>query len=225
MIDTIIIPVLNRYDLLDRCIATIGEAGTVIIIDNGDCLNDEDARFWQIDGQLSDVGRVIILRMPTNMGVATSWNLGIKMTPESSGWLLLNSDAHFAPGAYERFVGHTARDRITLAGTPPWCCAWIGADVVEDVGLFCERFYPAYMEDVDYERRARICDHPIVMSDADVIHDNSSTIAADPNLAAANRRTHAANLAYYEYRWANKRPDGLPDEDAWDLRARLDQSW
>jgi GT2 family glycosyltransferase len=41
-------------------------------------------------------------------------------------------------------------DRFNLE----WACAWIGSEVVKDVGLFCEAFHPAYFEDNDYERRA-----------------------------------------------------------------------
>lgn len=224
MIDTIIIPVLNRYDLLDRCVATIGEARTLVVIDNGNCL-DDNGMFWKHDGLLRGVDRVVVIPSLTNLGVATSWNLGIKMTPESNGWLLLNSDAHFGSDAFNQLAGEVAPDRIVLAGDPPWCCAWIGSDVVRRVGLFCERFYPAYMEDLDYERRARICGIDVVRSDANVFHDNSSTIASNETLAALNRKTHAANMAFFNHRWANVESDGLPATHEWSLTTRLAQSW
>lgn len=224
MIPTIIIPVLNRYDLLDRCIASIGEVERVIVIDNGDRLDDETLRFWKYDGHLVDAD-VRILPMPSNLGVASSWNLGVKMTPHSDGWLLLNSDAYFAEDSYAQLEEEVRRDAMVLAGNPPWCCAWIGADVVKRVGVFCERYYPAYMEDLDYERRAMIAGVDVIRSDAKVEHDNSSTIAADARIAERNRQTHANNRAFYDHRWATVGADGWPADAEWSLRTRLENSW
>lgn len=222
---TIIVPVLNRYDLLDRLVPTIGRARNLIIIDNGDGLTDEVISFWMYDGHLNGVDRAYLYRMPTNLGVAASWNLGIKMTPHSGAWLLVNSDAWFEPGAYDQFIAEAAPDRLLLGGTPPWCCVAIGSEVIRSVGLFCERFYPAYMEDVDYERRARIIGVDVQRSTARIGHDNSSTIAADPKIAAKNRTTHSANALFYEYRWANADANGLPPVHEWNLETRLRNDW
>jgi GT2 family glycosyltransferase len=215
MINTIIIPVLNRYDLLERCVDSIPDAAEhVLIIDNGDTLSEEGYK------------RERVLRMPSNLGVATSWNLGIKAYPHEEGWLLLNSDAYFASSEdWHALDADASVDNIVLAGTPGWCCAWIGAEVVRRVGLFCERYYPAYMEDIDYEQRARRHGISIIKSDARVEHDNSSTVESNPALAVANQRTHAANRAYHQYRWANVEADGLPSDAEWSLSTRRLNEW
>jgi hypothetical protein len=49
---TVIIPVLNRYDLLERAIGSLGEVERLVIIDNGDGLGDDDLRMWQTEGQM-----------------------------------------------------------------------------------------------------------------------------------------------------------------------------
>jgi GT2 family glycosyltransferase len=116
-------------------------------------------------------------------------------------------------------------DRIVLAGAPPWCCAWIGREVVQRVGLFCERFHPAYFEDNDYEQRARIMGIPVEYSSVDVRHDNSSTLNRNPEYQAHNARTFAANQAYMQYRWANVAADGLPTTVEWDLATRVRNGW
>jgi GT2 family glycosyltransferase len=214
MISTIIIPVLNQYQLLDRAIASIPPGPNILIIDNGDTLDQ------------AAVERGRVLRMPTNLGVATSWNLGIKAYPREAGWLLLNSDAHFAtPADWETLCNEADPANIVLAGDPGWCCAWIGADVVRRVGLFCERYYPAYMEDVDYQQRAELHGISITHSHANIGHDNSSTIHADPAIFAENQRTHTANRAYHDYRWARTETDGLPSTSEWDLATRLANEW
>lgn len=223
VIDTIIIPVVNRYDLLNRCVASIPRAHRLIIIDNGAGIRSDQG----IDALAEHDGieHAHILSMPTPLSVAASWNLGIKTSPDAEdGWLLLNSDAWFDPGAFDAYAADTSRDAITLGGAPGWCCAFIGVDVVRRIGLFCERFHPAYMEDVDYERRARMVGIPIRYSDALIGHDNSSTIRANPEWSAKNTQTHAANHAFYEWRWANAR-DGLPDVHEWHLDTIRRQSW
>lgn len=216
LIRTVIIPVLGRIDLLERCVKSLPDVETLIIIDNGDDFGPNGAALpdW--------LGDARVWSMPSPMSVASSWNLGIKASPHSSGWLLLNSDAWMQGDAWDRLCSQSATDRITLAGQPGWCCAHIGCEVVERVGLFCERFHPAYMEDVDYQRRATILGIAVVHSDAAVGHDNSSTIASNPERFAKNQQTHAANIRYYDERWSGGK---LPADAEWSLRVRLDQSW
>ena len=221
MIDVVIIPVLNRYDLLERCIESLEDVETLIVIDNGDGLPD----YFLDTVQMRMIAkRRYLWKMPANLGVATSWNLGIKATPHATGWLLLNSDAHFDAMAFHTMAKDTERADVVQAGVPPWCCTWISANAIKRVGLFCERFHPAYMEDVDWERRAKMLGISFAMSDAVVHHDNSSTIASDPVKAQRNAETHAANHALYEYRWSRS-GGNVPADMEWSLATRLQQSW
>ena len=222
---TVIIPVLNRYDLLERAIDSLGEVERLVIIDNGDNLGDEDLRLWQTDGRLEGVAQTYLLPMPSNLGVASSWNLGIKATPQSDGWLLLNSDAYFTDGAFSVFAGETDGVDVLQAGRPPWCCTWVSSRAISEVGLFCERFYPAYCEDMDWQRRAQVCGIGFAGSSAHVQHDNSSTIESSPDLKAHNARTHAANAGYFEERWDGLADNELPADADWRLSTRLANSW
>jgi len=215
VITTVIIPVLNRYDLLARCLSSLPPGiPNVLVIDNGNGVPEEAV--WPV---------ARVLRMPSNLGVPTSWNLGIKLYPHEPGWLLLNSDARFPDGAWDAFARDCGEDRITLAGSPPWCCAWIGRGVVERVGLFCEAFYPAYMEDVDYERRAKALNVPVIYSGANIEHDNSSTIHSDARLLEKNGRTHARNHQIYESRWHGIPEGEVPPHRGWDIHIRRANSW
>ena len=216
MVPVIVIPVLNRYDLLERCIKSIDyPVENLIIIDNGgriakDCL---------VLPRSTKIQNRYIMDMPSNLGVATSWNLGIKMTPFATGWILLNSDAHFGHGHLEKFYKESDIDEIHLAGEPGWCCAWIGSEVVKDVGLFCEAFHPAYFEDNDYERRAVRMGKTIRKSQDIIMHDNSSTLLSDVALQGKNAQTFASNLELFKLRNARL------DAGQWDLQRRLDLSW
>ena len=223
MIPVVIIPVLGQHDLLERCVRSLrNNVETLIIIDNGDELHEKQILSWL---ESDDPMRVYVWRMPNGLSVAGSWNLGIKATPFAPGWLLLNSDAWFPAHTIETYAEDLRSDRIVLAGAPPWCCAWIGRDVVQRVGLFCERFHPAYFEDNDYEQRARIIGVPIEYSTVDVQHDNSSTLHQNAEYQSCNNRTFSANRAYLKYRWANVLADGLPAPAEWDLQTRVRNGW
>ena len=201
-----IVPILNRYDLLEEMLGSINyPIDNILIIDNG--------------GQFKTDKDVKVLNMPANLGLSASWNLGIKMTPFASGWILLNSDAFFERGELQKFYRECHTDEIHLAGQPGWCCAWIGSQVVKDVGLFCEAFHPAYFEDNDYERRALRMGKQITKSQAIVYHDNSSTLQSDPTFIAKNQATFELNLELFKLR--NVRLDA----GEWDLQRRIDLSW
>lgn len=213
MIEHVVIPVLNRYDLLNRCLDSIPAGVQILVIDNGDAYEGASR------------SGVRVVRVPSNLGVPASWNLGIKLFPFAPGWLLLNSDAWFAEGAWDRFDAACSSDGIVLAGSPPWCCAWIGRRVADRVGLFCEAFYPAYMEDIDYEERARRLGITVEYSDAPVGHDNSSTINSDTRLAQLNAATHARNISIYNARWHGLADHEVPGPMEWSTISRVASSW
>jgi GT2 family glycosyltransferase len=214
MIGRVIIPILNRFDLLERCVASLPAEVDVLVIDNGSC----------VPGSF-DSAQVTVLRVPSNLGVAGSWNLGIKLYPREPGWLLLNSDAWFAEDAFDVFDREAGEDRILLAGSPAWCCAWIGAGVVKRVGLFCEAFYPAYMEDLDFEERAKRLNAPVVYSSAVVHHDNSSTIASSNEFRSRNDATHEHARKVFDARWRDLAADDTPAPMEWSLDTRRMNSW
>lgn len=220
-IPVVVIPVLNRYDLLERCIDSIDyPVETLIVIDNGGQSGLHNTPWVVNRTRIHDYR---ILSMPTNLGVATSWNLGIKATPYSDdGWLLLNSDAWFEPGALEQFHNDCSTDSITLAGHPGWACAHIGRGVVHKIGLFCENFHPAYFEDNDYERRAQLNGIPMVRSQAVIRHDNSATLTSNPSYAERNAATFQANQELYQRRWSG---DLYPMHEDWSLDRRCRLGW
>jgi GT2 family glycosyltransferase len=189
----------------------------LIIIDNGDGY-DPDMLAWTAPWQY--IQNWYLWRMPTNLGVAPSWNLGIKATPHAHGWLLLNSDAYFEPGQLEHFYAD-CEDNMVVRTEQNWSCVWVGQDVVSKIGLFSECYVPAYFEDNDYEQRAKAFNIPVMVSDAVVGHDNSSTLKANPAFGEKNQRSFADNNNLHDMRWRS----GIPDAGAWDLGRRRTLGW
>jgi GT2 family glycosyltransferase len=135
--------------------------------------------------------------MPANLGVAGSWNLGIKSFPYAHRWFIVSNDVVFRPRALEK-LATARRDEITLtADAPHWQAFVLGDEAVSDLGLFDEcGFYPAYFEDNDYMRRAAFAGVNIRKLDIDVSHDNSSTIKA--GYQSKNDKTFFANQRLYQ---------------------------
>lgn len=212
MIPVVVIPVLNTYAQLRRCVESFDfPVGDLLIINNGSGVVDVPDR----------AERTHVVESPSNLGVAPSWNLGIKMFPWSDGWLFLNSDAWFEPGAMAGFWGRCRRDSITLAGEPGWCCAWIGDSVVSRIGLFSECYLPAYYEDVDFEGRAQAVGIVADRTGCAVNHENASTVLKDPAIAPLHMPRFRINTALHRERWA----DGVPEAGHWSLDARRKMGW
>jgi GT2 family glycosyltransferase len=189
-LENLIVPVLNRYDLLQRMLDSVDlPVQHLLIIDNG--LGTDTL-------ELSDnFAKVTHLRMPANLGVGGSWNLGIKSFPYAHRWFIVSNDVVFQPGALEK-LSQARRDEITLtADAPNWQAFALGDEAVTDLGLFDEcGFYPAYFEDNDYIRRAEFAGVNIRKLDIDLHHDNSSTIKS--GYQSKNDKTFFANQKYYQ---------------------------
>jgi len=185
----LIVPVLNRYDLLQRMIDSIDIPLELLIIDNGDQIETLN---------IPEHVQARVIKMPTNQGVAGSWNLGIKFFPFESVWFFSSADTEYKPGALAT-LSEAKSDEITLAADfPHWQTFAIGEDVVRRIGLFDENIFPIYFEDNDYKKRAEQAEIKITYIDAPVRHDNSSTINSDPTYNSANSRTFVDNKQYFE---------------------------
>lgn len=214
MIPNLIVPILNRYDLLQRLIDSLDyPIGHLFIIDNGD--GPEDV----ID--IPDtVKEITYSPIPNNLGVSGSWNLGIKALPYDSRWLIVSNDAYFLPGTLELFAAAGTREIVTASNFPFWHAFSIGEDVIREVGLFDEALYPAYFEDDDYKRRAEYHGVPIRKL-TEVGHDNSSTINSDDRFKGANVKSFASNTTYF----GSKQAAEDFSEGGWSLARRRKNSW
>ena len=215
MIENLIVPVLNRYDLLQRMLNSVDVlVEHLLIIDNG------ASNHTSLALDISDnFKKVTHLPMPANLGVSGSWNLGIKSFPHAERWFIVSNDVEFQPGALEQ-LAQARRDEITLTSEAPhWQAFVLGDEAVSDLGLFDESLFPAYFEDNDYARRADFAGVNIRLLDMKHRHDNSSTIKA--GYEGKNSKTYANNERYFRSKIANN------DYTAggWSLDIRRENGW
>ena len=213
MIPNLIVPTLTRYDLLQRMLSSIDyPIGHVLIIDNGNMIDQLKLP--------AEIKELTVLTMPANLGVAGSWNLGIKSFPFDSQWLIVSDDVVFPAGALERYAGLVNSDAIQFFDvSPKWACFSVGQTVVQKAGLACELFHPAYFEDNDWERRIDQAGVLKEMIPVQVHHDNSSTLKS--GFEGKNEATFKANQAVYSLRAES----GVMDDGGWSLDIRRRNSW
>jgi GT2 family glycosyltransferase len=213
-IPVIIIPVLNRFDLLQRNLNSIDyPVDNVLIINNA---------VEEFVPERTDLN-IRILHMPSNQGVSGSWNLGIKSFPHLQYWMISSADTYFKPGSLQRAEELSGSDKFvkSLSG---YGCFTLGENIVKIVGLFDEYIYPAYYEDNDYEDRMRLAGFSdnIEKEEIDVyFEDGSQTIRSDANFMKKNHITFTRNGNYY----MGKKASGDYTPKGWDLTRRRENEW
>jgi len=210
-LENLIVPVLNRYDLLQRMLDSVDmRVQHLLVIDNGE---GSDLFF-------SDkFEKVTVLDMPANLGVAGSWNLGIKSFPYAERWFIVSNDVEFEAGSLG-MLAQARRDEITLCDAfPYWQAFALGDEAVNDLGLFDESLFPAYFEDDDYMRRAEFVGVNVRRLEVKLNHQNSSTIRS--GYEHKNARTFTANQNHYQSKIRNE------DYSAgnWSLEIRRANGW
>jgi GT2 family glycosyltransferase len=213
-IPVLIIPVLNRFDLLEKSLESIDHP-----IDNILIINNAKEEYTPSRKDLN----IHILHMPSNQGISGSWNLGIKSFPHSSWWLISSADTSFKPGSLNRFEELSGPSKF-VKSIASYSCFSLGEEIVKNVGLFDEYIYPAYYEDNDYDDRVHLAGLSNMFETEGIDVDDSGgsqTIKSDPSLSSMNSQTFVKNREYYN----NKKTSGDYTVRGWDLTRRRENEW
>lgn len=218
MLENLIVPVLNRYDLLQRMLSSLDyPIRHLLIIDNGSSYVES-----AIELDIPDVvEHTTYLPMPANLGVSASWNLGIKSFPHDNHWFFASNDMWFAPGGLQRLSESRSQGLVLSDMFPHWYTFCLGYEAVATCGLFDEGFFPAYFEDNDMALRLKKAGIEIRKVHIPSDHDNSSTINSDHRLQAYNNETFRNNQTYFQEKVA--RGDSGPG--TWSVVRRRENSW
>lgn len=215
MIPVLIIPILNRYDLLDMNLDLIDhEINEILIINNG------KEKYVPKRNDLN----IRVLDLPSNLGMSGSWNLGIKLYPHVEYWMFSSADSHWIPGSLLELEKLSGKDKLIMT-EEAWSCFTIGEDIIREVGLFDEYYYPIYFEDNDYFERLMISSVKNGYISAGIRmttpEGSSQTINSDGNLMKRNNETFILNKKYFESKKDNN--DWTPR--GWNIDVRRNQEW
>lgn len=189
----IIIPTLNRKDLLLESLEDLKlnvldseYCKSLIIIDNG----SQDIK--PIHPKMK------VLTQDKNLGVASSWNLGLSFSKDVSASYILNDDIVLGKSGQllsELVDKAINEDHLVATSHGYWSVILVTNKALEVVGKFDEKFYPAYYEDSDYSQRLRLIKKPHALWEQlnAKVFRNSQTIAKDPSVNSK----FDANKQYY----------------------------
>jgi GT2 family glycosyltransferase len=193
------VPTLSRYDLLEKLIAS-AERGSVrpsayLIIDNG-------GKYLPLkSGRLKN--NMTIHRPGRNIGVAASWNQILRYAHErGEPAVISNDDVEFKEKTFEELCRAIRLPGIGLANALGWALFVQSPLTTRVVGPYDENFFPAYYEDVDYERRCALAGvrrlYPCVTEK--IFHAGSATSHAMVDMTE-HYEWYRRNLDYYKKKW------------------------
>lgn len=216
-----VIPVLNGYDLLDRTLASVDDdrIKEILIIDNGGHYTDLVENF-------SRSYELKILNLPSNLGVAGSWNLGIKLYPHEPFVIFGSHDNGWIPGELTRLIDESSECHMVVTDPEPYATFSLGRDIVRLVGLFDENFYPAYYEDTDYTRRitrmgfASLIKRPGIKMN---FYSHGTTRDSSPEFYKRDNFTIGENHGYFHAK--EELPVDEQNSMKWQIDRRIRNEW
>lgn len=197
------IPVISDPEMLDACVQSIDRPiDTLVVIDNS-----PDGRMVEVALRAPEcVVDVRVVDPPSNLGVAASWNLVIRSSPQAEWWAIANADTVFGAGDLDRLAHEMSKPGPRWAGMcSDWRVFGINREAVETVGFFDENFHPIYLEDCDYEYRCALAQVPWYFLDGTSTHAGSHALRA---YGHRNSVTYPANLAYFRDKWGGPHRGG-----------------
>jgi GT2 family glycosyltransferase len=210
------IPVFSPVEWVERCVRSVATRRCAVEIHLH--LHSEDAATRAGCLALAARPEVVLHPHGENRGLSRTWNDAM-LAGYADGAdvvVIANDDLEFAPGDLDRLAEAAAdqRDRYIVSCAGPhgrygrrmpshgYSCFAINPIALEVLGCFDENIFPAYCEDQDYSRRARLAGlHEANCPDTDVFHAGSVAILADHELLIRNARSQALNMDYYRRKW------------------------
>lgn len=219
MIPVISIPILNRYDLLDKSLDSVDfDVKEILIINNGREAYEPKRKDLNIR----------VLNLPSNLGMSGSWNLTIKLYPHESFWVFASADTIWKPGSLKKIFDVSGKSKLVTTHRG-LCVFSLGENVVREIGLFDEYFYPYLFEDSDYVERLNINirsgNGKLESLDLEDIFDKSigdgTTVSSDSKLKEKSVETYKKNKDYFDL----KRSQNFQKNGEWDIDIRRSQEW
>eukprot|EP01063_Lacrimia_lanifica_P031079 TRINITY_DN5054_c0_g1_i1.p1 TRINITY_DN5054_c0_g1~~TRINITY_DN5054_c0_g1_i1.p1 ORF type:complete len:583 (+),score=80.07 TRINITY_DN5054_c0_g1_i1:83-1831(+) len=152
-----------------------------------------------------------------NDGFAASMNQGIVegfrlvSSPPPAWFALMNCDVRYPSGELRQFAyyanQHWERYGYFFPDQQEHFAFGISRRAVDAVGLMDETFFPAYMEDVDYHWRVRLCGLGQIMTPASFRHCLNANLNGKPHparrLLRRGREVTDYGFQYGKVKWGN----------------------
>jgi len=196
----ILIPTINRKDLLERALRVYAEIYPDIdiwIVDNG---------HQQINDNLHPNCRVA--KELVNIGVAGSWNQLIRIAVNKgyTEFIILNDDVILKTPVAELEAIIESGSENTFHVCRPfynWSAFILRKKIVEKVGFFDTKFEKCFFEDNDYHYRMKLAGVEIRYEDK-LNPDNDTYVNSGSTQVNPLLGDYVANKAYYIQKWGGE---------------------
>jgi len=223
------------YGCKDLTLQTIGDCLSqdipvnILIVDNA----SPDGTREALEELALREPRLHLVKNPKNLGVAAAWNQlagivfdcfgaeeilicnnDIRLRPDTLRNLLIPKGGFVTPvnvGTMEAMLSHDAitypvpPEPIIRSG-PDFSCFLLKRSFYQEVGPFCEQYWPAYYEDRDYHMLAigKGLEREIYSVAFPYVHLASQTIKNNPEAKALNDVYFGINKALFIKRWGGE---------------------
>jgi GT2 family glycosyltransferase len=225
----IICPVVNCVNYTKQFIKSIKTnlKYKLIIIDNGS--NDGTLAYLL---SIKDKYPLRIIKSSYNMGVGPAWNYGINLAIKeynSQYFFIPNNDIILQPKTIDTLIDTIKNPKTVLVtalninnGTnsladlkttsppknsvysenPDFSCFMIKMETIDKIGLFDEKFYPAYFEDNDYHFRIKMAGlKAIKTNQALYYHFGSMSVKNNQETRDLSNGFYLQNKEYFNKKW------------------------
>lgn len=204
------VPVLRRYDLLERLIASAEvshELNGYLIVDNGGEFRSKLEGSETIQRALARSADIRVLEPGSNIGVAAAWNAILDEAGDEPV-LISNDDVELGRETISVLSAKHEElpDALLLADDGPdasgWCLFFHPQSLYKKIGPYDESFHPAYYEDSDYRWRMKLEKREPVLVKTEFKH------AVRGSWSDESRKIMGRSLEQFERKWGgNPRGD------------------
>jgi len=154
----VLLPVTNNPELVQDKLKEIDLSKLILI-------NNFDNKEVELLCQQAEVRGAEVLRYPRNLGLAASWNVGLrKMKEQDKDFVIILSVSavlekpvsYFAEQIIKYEETQSMQSRYLASGLATLHCFAHTSRGVDIGGYFDENFYPIYYEDMDFSRRSQL---------------------------------------------------------------------
>ena len=202
-------------DLLLNCVKTFPKGIESAIYFDG---WKRDAIFEDviINKKIKDYVNYLTPKISNHVGCSGAWNhlLDMGFNKYNSDYVIIvGSDMVFHDGFWDAFFEdlEKIKPEMAVASHCAFNCWVLSKKGFEDIGTWDENFFPAYVEDNDYDYRRKLAGHLLHTLGKPLFeHKQSSTISTNSFISRANSITFNINKSYFRYKWG-----GVPLEEKW----------
>jgi len=218
------VPIVNGVKWVKKLIKSIDyPVNNLFIINNNgkDEITNELNNLKKIKNKF--LKKIHITHLPSNLGVASSWNLIIKSYLMEPYWVISNHDVSFPSGLLAEIANKANNKSISLIhphsanfNLGSYDLFAITEKGVKEIGLFDENLYPAYGEDSDFIMRSRNVnvekilglknvhihgDHVVDDNDENYFKNGRQTSKENPSLKNKLIEVNIINFEYLNKKW------------------------